>query len=726
MLGRLRTVSIRLWCVLSLIALFTMAFEPPASLLSAATVVRAGTASVSSDSDAGTWTIRSAGASLTLAFDATRDFRVVRLAGPSGDARTIGTAPDSQITVSGRTVPFGNRAAGFVFQNASASADGFTVRLDVTFDLPSSRLRLTRHYVAASGSPTFETWTTFASLGASISVSDLNALVLSVPVGTVRWVDGLQGDGAEAAHDSAFTLQQRTLDAGEQLQLGANGRASEQAVPWVSIDSGAGLFYAGLLWSGAWSLVAARSGDGIDLKLGLPSMSTSVSSPVDGPHAFFGITSGAFGNAAGALRSFILHDLRRGRPLDPKVTYNTWYAYGVRIDEELLRREIDGAANLGVERFVVDAGWYTGAGRNGAADFTSGLGNWQVDPSRFPSGLGALSDYAHDRGLSFGLWVEPERVAMSTVGRTGLVQEVWLAKNGGKYGSSEFAQVCFGSPAGREWVFDRLVALIDAVHPDYLKWDNNFWINCDRSGHVHSGTDGNFAHTNGLYEILARLRERYPDLSIENVSGGGNRLDLGMLRYSDAAWMDDRTIPSAKVRHNIQGLSALFPPAYLMSFVVPDRDEPIDNSPDLPLIFRSRMPGILGLSFPTGDFGDEEADAIRHEIESYKALREGLGGASGALLTAQAASGNGPAWDVFQTTPEGFHTIVLWAFQTDRAVSGTIVRPVGLRPNSLYEVQSANTGARGIMTGTSLMQDGVQVLASPYSAADTILLTRAR
>ncbi len=707
------------WWALVVVCLWVGVISLP---MSAATVVRAGSASISNDPDAATWTIRSAGTSLTLEFDGTHDFRVLRLASSTGEPRTIGSLPDTQINVAGKTLPFGNRSAGFVFQNVATSADGFTVKLDVTYDVPSVRLRTTRHYVAASGSPTFETWTTFASTGAAVSVSDLNAFALTIPAGTVHWVNGLQGDGVEEARDSAFTLQQRALTSGERLTLGATGRSSEQTVPWFAVDSGREEFYAGLLWSGAWSLVAARNGDSLDLRLGLPSMSTSVSAPVDGPHAFFGVTPGGLGHTSAALRRFIVHNLRGDRSFNPRVTYNTWFAYGVQIDESSMRAEIDGAAGLGAERFVVDAGWYVGAGRAGAGDFSSGLGSWQVDPSRFPSGLGALTEYAHDRGLTFGLWVEPERVALSTIGRSGLAQEIWLAKNGGKYGSSEFAQLCFGSAGARQWVFDRLTALIDAAHPDYLKWDNNFWINCDRSGHVHGATDGNFMHVNGLYEVLSRLRERYPELEIENVSGGGNRLDLGMMRYTDTAWMDDRTAPSAKVRHNIQGLSALFPPTYLMSFVIGDRDEPLRNPSDLPLIFRSRMPAILGLCFRTTDLDDEEAEAMRLEIDTYKNLRATLAEASGALLTPQASSVNGPAWDVLQTTSDSMHPVVLWAYQTDRAAERTSVRPIGLQSDLMYDVQSWNHGSLGAISGSSLMADGVEFTASPYSAADTILL----
>lgn len=236
------------------LAAITSSIVPPTS---ADTAVRTGTASISNDPDAGTWTVRSFGTSLTLGIDASQDFRVIRLAAPSGEPRTLGTLPDTQINVGGKTLAFGNRAAGFVFQNVATSVDGFNVKLDVTYDLPSLRLRTTRHYIATSGSPTFETWTTFSPLGSPVTVSDLNGLTLTIPAGTIHWVNGLQGDSPEVARDTAFTLQQRTLENGERLALGAQGRSSEETVPWFAVNTGSDIFYAGLLWSGAWSLSAA-------------------------------------------------------------------------------------------------------------------------------------------------------------------------------------------------------------------------------------------------------------------------------------------------------------------------------------------------------------------------------------------------------------------------------------------------------------------------------------
>lgn len=687
-------------------------------------VVRAGSAAISNDAEARTWTIETSGAALTLLVDPARDFQVVRLAMAYGEPRTIGALPDTQITASGKTLAFGSRAAGFVLQNVTTSVSGYTVRLDITYDLPSSRLRATRHYAATSGSPTFETWTTFAPISGSVALSDLNAFKLTVPDGTLHWVNGLQGDDAATSRDTAFTRQQRRLAAGERLSLGAAGRSSEDTVPWFAVVGDTEVFYAGLLWSGAWSLNADRGATGLNLTLGLGAMSTTVTSPIDGPRAFFGVTRGGLADASEAHRTYVLRGLRGGRPFDALVTYNPWFAYGVDIDEASMRSEIDGAAALGAELFVLDAGWYVGTGRGGAGDFTSGLGTWQVDTARFPSGLRALRDYAHDRGMKFGIWVEPERVAQSTIGKPGLVQDMWLAKNDGKFGSVDAAQICLGGGASRQWLLDRLTALIDSVQPDYLKWDNNHWTNCTRSGHNHAASDGNFAHTNGLYAILAALRAKYPDLLIENVSGGGNRLDLGMLRLTDVGWMDDRTTPSVKVRHNIQGLSAAFPPGYLLSFAMGHHDEPLPHAPDLPLLLRSRMSAVLGLCFRTGTLSEDDAAGITREIATFKDLRGTLRTGAGTLLSPQAAPHNGPAWDIFQTTPESFfRPIVIWAVQSDAAVEEVVVRPVGLRARWMYEVRSIDAGMLGVESGATLMADGVAVTAWPHSAAHVLVLT---
>ena len=680
-----------------------------------------GDAEIARDQAAGTWTLAAGGTTLTLALDASRDFAVTNFSSASGAAWAIASAPDTTLHVAGQAIPFGSRSAGFAYRAVDVSAFGSKLQLNATFDLAAAGLQVTRHYAIVSGSPTFEAWTTFTPTTSAASVSDINAVELTIPNGAIHWVTGLQGDAADVASESAFTRRARTLAVGQQFSLGAKGRASEQTVPWFAVDGARDEFYAALLWSGAWSATFSRSSSGLVVNVGLASMTTSVREPIEGPHVLVGVVPGGIVDAAAAIRSYALDGIRAGRPLTPLVTYNTWFAYGVEIDEATIESEMERAASLGVELFIVEAGWYPVTGASNSYDFDAGLGSWTADAARFPNGLGPLRDYAHTLGLKFGLWVEPERVNRSLVGEAG-VRESWLTTSQGEYGSDETALICLAGSAARDYILGWLTALIDDVAPDYLKWDNNLWVNCDRSGHGHGAADGNFAHVNGLYRLLGALRDRYPDLLIENVSGGGNRLDLGMLRYTDAGWMDDRTAPSAHVRHNIEGLAALFPPAYLLSFVVEHETEPVHGSPDLGLYFRSRMAGALGLCFRTDGFTEGEAAEIAREIAIDKTLRSTLSVAAGALLTPQAAPSDGPPWDVLQATASGGEESILYAYQSDEATGKVTVKPTGLLANATYEVISVDAGSLGTATGAQLMADGIDVLQSPNTAAHILIL----
>jgi alpha-galactosidase len=688
------------------------------------TIAKAGDASIARNRSAETWSISAGGATLTLALGATRDFQVVALSTQSNRSWTLEERPDTSVIIDGTSMAVGKRAAGFVYQSATAAAHDEALTLDAVFDHQRSGLRITRHYRVTNGSPAFEVWNTYATInGKSVAVTDLSVLELSVANNTIRWLTGLQGDNAGEPRDTAFTLQQKQLDVKEEFSFGSEGRSSEQAVPWFAVDgSDTEEFYAALMWSGAWSFTAYRPGGTMALSLGLTGMTTNVSAPVDGPHALFGIVRGGLPQATGAMRSYWLDGMRSGRPLTPLVTYNTWFAYGTEFDDHDIYREMDLAAALGAELFVVDAGWYVGAGATGRWDFESGVGSWEADPARFPDGLRALRDHAHDVGLKFGLWVEPERISLDLLGDESSAREAWLATSNGQYGSERSALVCLANTAARSWIFTRLAQLVDEVAPDYLKWDNNLWLNCNRAGHEHGPNDGNFAQVTGLYALLQQLRDRYPELLVENVSGGGNRLDFGMLRYTDAGWMDDRTAPSVHVRHIVQGLSTVFPPAYLLSFLTQHADERLHAANDLSLYVRSRMQGAFGLGFRSGDLSDDGIEKLSREIALYKQIRATISIASGALLTPQAAAETGPDWDVLQETDPDGANLVLCAFQSNDAVDRFTVKPTGLNPSATYQVWSADLGPLGTATGAELMANGIELIESPDTAAHIIVL----
>ena len=690
--------------------------------LRAATVASSGDASIAHDESAGTWTLTAGGTSLKLALDAGRDFSIVSLTTGSGIAWTSSAAPDTWVRTGNQSLPFGNRAAGFGFQNVSVETHGDRLQLNATFELASAGLRMTRHYAMVAGSPAFEAWTTYTPATHAESLSDLSALQITITAGQVHWVNGLQGSAADVRNDAAFTRQRKTLANGEALALGAEGRSSEQTVPWFAVDGAEDEFFAALMWSGAWSLGITRGRTGLEVSFGLAPMTIAPHEPFEGPHVVFGVVRGGLSNATAALRSYVVNGVREGRSLTPLVTYNTWYAYGTQIDERSMRAEMERVASLGVELFVVDAGWYQKSGSQGVFDYEAGLGSWTPDPARFPNGLKPLAEYARSLRMKFGVWVEPERISLSLVGASG-VDDGWLATHEGSHGSDRVGQICLAGSAGRAWVVDRLTELVDTVQPDYIKWDNNGWINCDGEGHDHGETDGNFAHVSALYQVFATLRERYPNLLIENVSGGGNRLDLGMIRYTDVAWMDDRTAPAVHVRHNVEGLSVLFPPAYLLSFVTNYDTEPLHESPDLSLYLRSRMAAALGLCFRADEMTEADAASLAHEIDIYKSLRQTISVAAAWLLTEQAAVENGPAWDVLQETASDGRQALLCAFQSDQSVDRITIRPTGLDPAVTYQVQSVDTGRLGSATGAVLMTDGIEVRQSPNTAAHILIIT---
>ena len=710
----------------ALIAALAILTRPHASG-EATTIVTVLGAYVSYDADARTWTIGNADLAYTIGLATDGQLRPIELKHRRVKAPlAIATEPDTVITAGGRPVTLGAAAA---FDNFTATALPHGVRLDVIFTSRTPALRVTRSYVCYSGAAVIETWSTFTA-AADVTLGGLNAWQMTVPNATLRLLTGLQSDDADNADPTLskqFTIVRS--DVAGRLEIGAQGRSSEAYVPWLVVEEPGAAFFGGLMWSGAWTLTAERTGSSLHIRIGLPGTTTTATAggSVEAPHGFFGFSPRADGSVSGAMAQFAV-SIHGQRGFAPRVTYNTWFAYSTEVDDASMHEAIDGAADVGSERFVLDAGWYTGAGRLGPQDFTSGLGSFGADPDRFPDGIRPLAEHAETRGLRFGLWVEPERVAMENVGRSGGPDERWLAMVNGRYDpgttAPRAAQLCLGDARARQWIFDQLSRLIDEVRPSYIKWDNNFWINCNRAGHGHGTTDGNFAHVNGLYEVLRELRKRYPALEIENVSGGGNRIDFGMLQYTDSAWMDDRSAPSVIVRHNLEGLGAVFPPAYLLSFALDGADESLHGGRDLPLYLRSRMLGLMGLTFLPGELDEADRAQIVTQLDLYKQAARSLGASAGILLTEQ-ASAAGPAWDAFESiTPA--RDAVLFAFQDDGAVERVVVRPVGLRSALDYEVVSADAGSLGTATGAALMKDGIEIVASPATAAHVLFVTRVR
>jgi alpha-galactosidase len=677
---------------------------------------------VDGDAASGRWTIGTARLELELSVTPAGDLRVDGLRWPGGPNMARVTDADGLVSADGRSGPLGSGASGFRATTVDAAAgDGFVEAL-VRFRQERGSLAATRHYRVRPGTAALEVWTELtAATTDGGTVQDLNAFALTVPDGTVHWVGGLDV-GAEAG--GPFTRRARDLVPGESLTLGSRVVSSTETVPWIAVAGGDGTFFATLAWSGTWSAFVERRDEGTGVRMWLPDMSVRVdaATPAEGPHAWIGVVPGDLLHASAATQQVLAAGHLRFPSL---TTFNSWFVYGTRIDESNMRDAIDQASRLGVELFQLDAGWYPQRAPASIFDFTDGLGSWQVDRSRFPAGLSVVGDYARANGMRFGVWVEPERVALATVGQPGLAAERFLATSGGRYlpggdSSAADAQICLGDAAAREWLLARLAAFIEEARPDYLKWDFNRWMICDRPDHGHTADGGNYAHVRGLYAVLEALRQRFPSLWIENCSGGGHRLDAGLLRLTDAGWMDDTTAPAAHVRHNIEGLSSVFPAQYLLSYVTPSETEPMRAAADMPNLVRSRMMGTLGLAVNFRSVDERDLNQLAQEFQLARVLRDYQSDAASYLLTPQAASR--PAWDVVLQWGASNRRGVLWAFSSDNGREPATVRLSGLSPTAVYELHDMDSNRRRRIAGATLLDPGLELVAGDDGAAQVFTI----
>jgi alpha-galactosidase len=675
------------------------------------------------------WTIGNA--SIQYAIDASSGTtNVTQILDPVADTDWHrADAPDAWIGVNGQRVVIGSTATPF----ASAATQEWWggVRLDLNYRAPSSGLEITRSYAVYPDSAVVESWTTVHSTVRAVTLTELNSYNLEIADGTFRWMTGAN---TPLEVGGPFTMGEGALDDGQVFEMTEPRRASETNMPWYAVRAADGRqLFGSILWNGQWQFDITRVGDDDRVTMGLPPLSTVLppGGTLELPHAIVGITTTRLPDISTSLRGFISNGLRKGRPLNSYVTYNTWFTFGTFIDEPSIMAEMDMAAALGVEQFVIDAGWWFHIDPDDPGDYKAQWGTYQVDPERFPNGLGALSDYAHSIGMRFGVWVEPERVAMSTVGTAGNAKERFLAQSGGRYdpdvpnSEATSGQICLADNEARVWLYNKLSAFIADARPDYVKWDNNFWVNCDRLTHGHGATDGNFAHMRGLQTLWQQLRDTFPDLDIEDCASGGNRLSLDMLNYTDAAWMDDQSAPSGRVRHNLEGLLNLFPAPYLLSFTMGGDGEPMDPTVDLPMMFRSRMGGMLGISSPLSQMDEATRAISANQIALYKRIRPILQTGSAMLLTPQYMSfPDQPysGWDVMEQLSGTTGDAVLMGFGTDDGPPSALVKLKGLNPDRLYWVESADFGDLGTVRGSELMQRGIEVQASSVSRGHVLIV----
>ena len=373
------------------------------------------------------------------------------------------------------------------------------------------------------------------------------------------------------------------------------------------------------------------------------------------------------------------HRMLRARPghvpADRPVTLNVWEA--VYFDHSLpkLLELADAAAALGVERFVLDDGWFGGR-RNDHA----GLGDWTVSKDVWPDGLHPLVDKVTGLGMQFGLWFEPEMVNLdSDVARA---HPEWVMATGDRLPpEARHQQVLnLGIAECYAYIKDAMSAILDEYDIGYIKWDHN--RDLIESGTWPSGVPGVHAQTLATYRLMDELKAEHPGLEIESCSSGGGRVDLGILERTDRVWVSDNIDPLDRQQMN-RWTTQLIPPELMGSHIASGRSHTTGRFHDIGFRAATAVFGHLGIEWDLTQATEDELEQLRGWIEFFKAER-------GLLLRGDLVRIDYPDSSVYANgvvAPDRSRGIFSIASVARSEVNGTgLVRLPGLDPDRHYRV----------------------------------------
>lgn len=314
------------------------------------------------------------------------------------------------------------------------------------------------------------------------------------------------------------------------------------------------------------------------------------------------------------LHSCIRAHLCRGKYRDSirPVLLNSWEASYFDFDSESLCALARQAADLGIEMLVMDDGWF---GKRD--DDNSGLGDWHVNEEKLGESLSSLIEKINGMGLKFGIWFEPEAVNEDS----DLYREHpdWALSIPGRNPVRARNQLLldFSRTEVVDWIFENLCQVLDQGNIEYIKWDLNrslsdcYSCGADDQGRVQ------YDYVRGLYDLLERLVQKYPDILFEGCSGGGGRFDAGMLYYTPQIWCSDNT--DAVDRVDIQyGTSFGYPVSTVGSHVSAVPNHQTGRTTPFAARGITAMAGTFGYELDPNKLTDDEKQQMRQQIADYK------------------------------------------------------------------------------------------------------------
>ena len=414
-----------------------------------------------------------------------------------------------------------------------------------------------------------------------------------------------------------------------------------------------------------------------------------------------------------------LHKLANGTKLR-KILLNSWEGVYFGINEERMNQMMTDIASMGGELFVMDDGWF-GDKYPRRTDKTS-LGDWVVDKRKLPSGIEGLIDAAHQRGIKFGIWIEPEMANT----RSELYEKHpdWVLKAPerelvlGRGGTQVVLDLT--NPEVQDFIF-HIVDNLMAKHPEinYIKWDANMSIMNHGSNYLNKEdqSDLYIAYHRGFESICQRIRLKYPDLTIQACAQGGGRANYGVLPYFDEFWVSDNT--DALQRIYMQwGTSYFFPAIAMASHISAAPNHQTFRTVPLKYRIDVAMSGRLGMEIQPKDMTDEEKELCRKAIAEYKEIRPVV--QLGDIYRLVSPYDKLGVASLMYTSPEKDKAVFYW-WKLEHFYNQHLprVKMAGLAPNAEYRICELNRIDKQpldfegkIFSGAYLMANGLELPAN--------------
>ena len=435
--------------------------------------------------------------------------------------------------------------------------------------------------------------------------------------------------------------------------------------------------------------------------------------------AFTFSDEGLSGSSRNYHRWARLHRLAHGTT-PRKVLLNSWEGVYFNINQEGMNQMMDDIASMGGELFVMDDGWF-GDKYSRNNDSTS-LGDWVIDKTKLPDGIGGLIEHAKSKGIEFGIWIEPEMT--NTESELFEKHPEWALKAEGRdivlgRGGTQVV-LDLANPEVQDFV----VSVVDNLmteYPeiDYIKWDANMSILNHGSQYLSKDLQSHLyiEYHRGFAKICERIREKYPDLTMQACASGGGRANYGYLPWFDEFWVSDNTDALQRV-YMQWGTSYFFPAIAMASHISTAPNHQTFRTVPLKYRIDVAMSGRLGMEIQPKNMTDEEKELCRKAIAEYKDVRDVV--QLGDIYRLMSPYDNLGVASLMYVSPEKERAVFYW-WKMEHFCNQHLprVRMAGLNPDKLYKVHELNridntplSFEGKTYSGAYLMENGLEI---PYT-----------